>query len=118
MDGQYTRFALCALLPLLFCVSLVCLLFKLCKPSSSDVILSVLRTADNSECHHGVGYVHLSRYQFYLPKLISFGPIAQYHENSKYYSAEKPRANKMVDNNLPHVTIQMPVYKEGLDAVL
>lgn len=49
---------------------------------------------------------------------MAIGPIAQYHENSKYYSAVKPRPNKSVDNNLPHVTIQMPVYKEALDTVL
>ncbi|EMD36208.1 hypothetical protein CERSUDRAFT_115155 [Gelatoporia subvermispora B] len=46
------------------------------------------------------------------------GPIAQIHENSKYYSAVPPKPNKIVDNNLPHITIQMPVYKEGLDTVL
>ncbi|KAI0070924.1 hypothetical protein K474DRAFT_1607813 [Panus rudis PR-1116 ss-1] len=46
------------------------------------------------------------------------GPIAHYHENSKYYSAKPPRPNKVVDNNLPHITIQMPVYKESLEAVL
>ena len=49
---------------------------------------------------------------------MSVGPIAQYHQNSKYYSARPPRPNKQVDGNLPHVTIQMPVYKEGLEAVL
>ncbi|KAL5522229.1 hypothetical protein ACEPAF_2086 [Sanghuangporus sanghuang] len=42
------------------------------------------------------------------------GPVAQFHENSKYYSAIAPKPNKRVDNNLPHVTIQMPVYKESL----
>jgi cellulose synthase/poly-beta-1,6-N-acetylglucosamine synthase-like glycosyltransferase len=42
------------------------------------------------------------------------GPVAQFHENSKYYSAVKPKANKAVDERLPHVTIQMPVYKESL----
>ena len=49
---------------------------------------------------------------------MAIGPIAQYHQNSKYYSALSPRPNKQVDNNLPHITIQMPVYREGLDAVL
>src|SRR5260221_1986326 len=62
-------------------------------------------------------------YQFFCLQLIqnvtmSVGPIAQYHKNSKYYSARPPRPNKQVDSNLPHVTIQMPVYKEGLEAVL
>ena len=46
------------------------------------------------------------------------GPIAQYHTNSKYYSAIRPRPNPTVDRALPHITIQMPVYKEGLEAVL
>ncbi|KAI0288324.1 glycosyl transferase family group 2-domain-containing protein [Russula brevipes] len=49
---------------------------------------------------------------------MTVGPIAQYRQNSKYYSARPPRPNKQVDSNLPHVTIQMPVYKEGLEAVL
>ncbi|THH07348.1 hypothetical protein EW146_g9343, partial [Bondarzewia mesenterica] len=44
------------------------------------------------------------------------GPVAQYHENSKYYSAVKPAPNKRVDARLPHVTIEMPVYKESLEA--
>ncbi|EJD07746.1 uncharacterized protein FOMMEDRAFT_74790 [Fomitiporia mediterranea MF3/22] len=48
----------------------------------------------------------------------AIGPIAQYYENSKYYSAIPPLPNKVVDNNLPHVTIQMPVYKESLTQVL
>lgn len=47
-----------------------------------------------------------------------FGPVAQYHENSKYYSARKPKANPEVDQNLPHFTIQVPVYKESLDQVI
>jgi hypothetical protein len=49
---------------------------------------------------------------------MTVGPIAQYHQNSKYYSACPPRPNKQVDSNLPHITIQMPLYKEGLEAVL
>lgn len=54
----------------------------------------------------------------YLPDLLSIGPVAHYHENSKYYSAIKPRAAKAVDERLPHITIQMPVFKESLHAVL
>ena len=46
------------------------------------------------------------------------GPVAHYHTNSKYYSAIRPRPNPTVDRALPHITIQMPVYKEGLEAVL
>ncbi|EJD37769.1 hypothetical protein AURDEDRAFT_116681 [Auricularia subglabra TFB-10046 SS5] len=48
-----------------------------------------------------------------------FGPVAQYHENSKYYSASAPAAPPPGHaERLPHITIQMPVYKEGLDAVI
>ncbi|KAF8631461.1 hypothetical protein AX15_002398 [Amanita polypyramis BW_CC] len=49
---------------------------------------------------------------------MAIGPIAHYHRNSKYYSAIKPRPNKVVDTALPHITIQMPVYKESLETVL
>ncbi|OBZ72965.1 hypothetical protein A0H81_07226 [Grifola frondosa] len=42
------------------------------------------------------------------------GPVAQFHENSKYYSAVPPAPNKLVDANLPHITVEMPVYKESL----
>ncbi|KAJ8508325.1 hypothetical protein ONZ45_g9380 [Pleurotus djamor] len=49
---------------------------------------------------------------------MAFGPVAHFHENSKYYSAVKPKPNKVVDNHLPHITIQMPVYKESLETVL
>ncbi len=38
--------------------------------------------------------------------------------NSKYYSAIPPLPNDDIDNHLPHITIQMPVYKENLDSVL
>jgi cellulose synthase/poly-beta-1,6-N-acetylglucosamine synthase-like glycosyltransferase len=46
------------------------------------------------------------------------GPVAQYHENSRYYSAIKPEPNPEVDSALPHVTIELPVYKESLDQVI
>ncbi|KAH9850477.1 glycosyl transferase family group 2-domain-containing protein [Lenzites betulinus] len=42
------------------------------------------------------------------------GPVAQFHQNSKYYSAVPPAPNKLVDENLPHMTVEMPVYKESL----
>ncbi|KAK7467308.1 hypothetical protein VKT23_004365 [Stygiomarasmius scandens] len=52
---------------------------------------------------------------------MAIGPIAQYHENSKYYSAIPPKPSPLtahIENKLPHVTIQMPVYKESLETVL
>ncbi|KAF9264999.1 hypothetical protein L218DRAFT_986582 [Marasmius fiardii PR-910] len=51
---------------------------------------------------------------------ISFviGPVAQYHENSFYYSAVPPTPNSEVDSHLPHVTIELPVYKESLEETI
>ncbi|KIJ12732.1 hypothetical protein PAXINDRAFT_171041 [Paxillus involutus ATCC 200175] len=49
---------------------------------------------------------------------MAIGPIAHYYESSRFYSAAPPKPNKEVDAALPHITIQMPVYKEGLEAVL
>lgn len=45
-----------------------------------------------------------------------FGPVAQMTQNTKYYSGKAPPPLRT--RNLPHVTIQCPVYKEGLQAVL
>ena len=46
------------------------------------------------------------------------GPVAQYHQNSKYYSAVAPPPDKTVDADLPHITIEMPVYKESLSETM
>jgi len=35
-----------------------------------------------------------------------------------YYSAIKPAPNPEIDKNLPHITIQMPVYKESLELTM
>lgn len=45
-----------------------------------------------------------------------FGPIQQLQTNSKFYSAVLP--TRLTGSNLPHVTIQCPVYKEGLASVI
>ncbi|KAF1982641.1 hypothetical protein K402DRAFT_339995 [Aulographum hederae CBS 113979] len=46
------------------------------------------------------------------------GPIGQINENTKYYSGVAPRRLRRAEGCLPHVTIQCPVYKEGLHAVI
>ncbi|KAI9698880.1 MAG: hypothetical protein M1820_007301 [Bogoriella megaspora] len=46
------------------------------------------------------------------------GPVKQMSENSKFYSGKPPRRLQSDNGTLPHVTIQMPVYKEGLAAVI
>ncbi|KAI0206843.1 glycosyl transferase family group 2-domain-containing protein [Astrocystis sublimbata] len=47
-----------------------------------------------------------------------FGPISAVNQNSKYYSGVAPQRLDREHHTLPHVTIQMPVYKEGLKAVI
>ncbi|TKY89370.1 hypothetical protein EX895_001901 [Sporisorium graminicola] len=42
-------------------------------------------------------------------------PIRQVHQNSRYYSGKAPQR---MAGALPHITIQMPVYKESLQGVL
>lgn len=44
------------------------------------------------------------------------GPIKQMKTNSRFYSAMLPR--RLTSRPLPHVTIQCPVYKEGLAGVI
>lgn len=44
------------------------------------------------------------------------GPVKQMKENSRFYSAMLPR--RLTTLPLPHVTIQCPVYKEGLASVI
>jgi hypothetical protein len=46
---------------------------------------------------------------------LVLGPVAQYHENSRYYSAVPPSPNKEVDSALPHITVELPVFKESLE---
>ena len=46
------------------------------------------------------------------------GPISQMNQNTKYYSGISPKRLHRDQCTLPHVTIQMPVYKEGLRTVV
>jgi hypothetical protein len=45
-----------------------------------------------------------------------FGPVKQLSMNSKFYSARAPQ--RLAGPTLPHITIQCPVYKEGLQSVI
>ncbi|KAI1327253.1 glycosyl transferase family group 2-domain-containing protein [Xylariaceae sp. FL0255] len=47
-----------------------------------------------------------------------FGPISAVTSNSKFYSGTAPKRLNRHHHTLPHVTIQMPVYKEGLKGVI
>jgi len=46
------------------------------------------------------------------------GTVDQIRQNSKFYSGLPPRRIHRSLGQLPHVTIQMPVYKEGLRSVI
>ncbi|QIW99919.1 hypothetical protein AMS68_005437 [Peltaster fructicola] len=46
------------------------------------------------------------------------GPVAQMQINTKFFSGRPPKQLRHDAGTLPHVTIQMPVYKEGLRAVI
>ncbi|KAB5525520.1 putative glycosyltransferase family 2 protein [Coniochaeta sp. 2T2.1] len=49
-----------------------------------------------------------------------FGPISGSKTNSRFYSCIKPSLRQAYAQgfNPPHITIQMPVYKEGLEGVI
>ncbi|KAJ9643155.1 hypothetical protein H2204_002050 [Knufia peltigerae] len=44
------------------------------------------------------------------------GPVRQMQLNSKYFSAK--RSPRLRTESLPHITVQCPVYKEGLSSVI
>ena len=59
--------------------------------------------------------------QFFMQSIVGcfaqiLGPISQMNENSKFYSGIPPV--RLRSDKLPHVTIQCPVYKEGLHSVI
>ncbi|THV05223.1 hypothetical protein K435DRAFT_745439 [Dendrothele bispora CBS 962.96] len=56
--------------------------------------------------------------QMILGLAMLFGPTSQYQKNSLYYSAIKPPPNPDTDRNLPHITIQMSVYRESLEKTI
>ncbi|KAF4631583.1 hypothetical protein G7Y89_g6539 [Cudoniella acicularis] len=47
-----------------------------------------------------------------------FGPLTYVRSNSRFYSAKAPKRARYPNLELPHITIQMPVYKEGLKGVI
>ncbi|KAL5327520.1 hypothetical protein ACEPPN_005219 [Leptodophora sp. 'Broadleaf-Isolate-01'] len=47
-----------------------------------------------------------------------FLPLGNCLKNTKYHSAIRPKHGRHRDYELPHITIQMPVYKEGLRGVI
>jgi hypothetical protein len=60
---------------------------------------------------------------FFFQSLVNnvaqlIGPISQMAANTKFYSGQRTKRLRHGETGLPHMTIQMPVYKEGLTAVI
>ncbi len=115
VDGDYTRWALMAVAPLQFFVSLVRGPIPL--PGSPYPLLFLLLML------FLLPRQALTAKQFFFQVIITnmfqmLGPISAVTSNSKYFSGKAPRRLQRTPEGLPHVTIQMPVYKEGLAAVI
>lgn len=107
------------------------LMWPLCVGLTFTVMGLLIGTVVKSvviEILEGSSYIHLA-YVLYIPlicMLTAFflniivagalqivGPITHLQTNSKFYSATRPKTT-IARSNLPHVTIQCPVYKEDL----
>ncbi|KAL4888330.1 glycosyl transferase family group 2-domain-containing protein [Aspergillus ambiguus] len=69
------------------------------------------------------GYTRFALVSFFFIVLVTsvfqlFLPAKFCLKNSKYHSAVKPNPKAHRNYELPHITIQMPVYKEGLKSVI
>ena len=116
MDHDYKRFIVLVTVPFLLCVSLVRIdrlsrCYTHLNHSTSFSACRSLRTSPlcTLAC---LDLLSVSN------TVSSLGPVAQYHENSKYYSAVPPEPNPEVDGRLPHVTVELPVYKESLEETM
>lgn len=47
-----------------------------------------------------------------------FGPVSDIKGNSRYHSAIAPSPTRYLDIEYPHITIQVPIFKEGLTGVI
>jgi len=116
LDHGYRRFALLATAPFLLCVSLVS---YSCYRVGTWSILASFKSSSQCKLLAAFACCEFSRLTKPQNELtnacLRIGPVAQYHQNSRYYSAEKPEPNPDVDSRLPHITIEMPVYKESLE---
>ncbi len=85
------------------------------------VPVQVFFTLVSTPLHHACSIPSTDRTQFFAQVIVGciaqcIGPVRQMQLNSKYYSAKcSPRLRTQT---LPHVTIQCPVYKEGLGSVI
>lgn len=108
-DGSWYRLLLLTTAPLQTFVSLV----SHCRALSAKLRFSLILA-------YALTY---TTHQFFCQSIISaifqiLGPVAQLKTNSKFYSANAGKRLSARNGPLPHVTIQCPVYKEGLEAVI
>lgn len=113
-DGDWYRLFLLVTVPPQIFVSLV-------SHSQAPISGSSYTALSSSLSEHL--YSSFAKQQFFCQSLITaifqlFGPVSQMRTNSKYYSANAVKRLNIKHGPLPHVTIQCPVYKEGLAAVI
>lgn len=107
VDGDFKRLALVAVAPLTFFISLV-------RKSKSRTRL---------EKKFNLTFSPSPGRQFFFQIIVGdlfqiAGPISHILSNSRNYSGKAPPRLDRDAQQLPHVTIQMPVYKEGLGPVI
>jgi hypothetical protein len=76
-----------------------------------------------SQCLSRMPLIHANSQQFFMQVIVGnfgqmFGPISNLKSNSKIFSALKPIRLQRGHHTFPHITIQCPVYKEGLASVI
>ena len=112
LDNGYARFSLVVTTPFLFSVALVGHSIPHLGGRPAEPRLVLLPSTGWKSC---LGVRRPWYPSSSLAKIIlSIGPVSQYHENSKYYSAVRPKPDREVDDALPHITIELPVFKESL----
>jgi hypothetical protein len=102
LDGNWMRLAFIALIPLL---ALVGLFLWVLVPSLPN----------NNRSNY-----QLSLITVFTDLFEMFGPIGGVSTNSRSFSGRKPSLRRAYQDGFqpPHITIQMPVYKEGLQGVI
>ncbi len=83
--------------------------------TSTEYAVGARQTWRRSCCKVIMLFKYTWRLLVVCPNVGSLGPVAQYHENSKYFRRQTcGYGNKEVDIHLPHITIELAVYKECL----
>jgi membrane glycosyltransferase len=102
----------------------LCMLMAVMATGWRKVVFEIL--TDNSYirvafilCYLPQAWLSLFFYQAVATALAQLiGPISQVKSNTKFYSGVAPKRLNADLVTLPHITIQCPVYKEGLQGVI